>query len=541
MIQSFNYAVGQGIVNGIESISPIEITTPSGKEMVITLANIMIDKPNVPCSSGKGNILDSRLFPRQCIESGTTYKSSLSATIEFCYKHSRSSGTVKQSLGYLPIMVRSNLCNLHGLNPADLVACGEDLNNPGGYFIINGSKKILRLLTAQRRNYPIAISRDTWKQKQKDFTDKGILLTSVAKDETTTTNVLHYLNTGYAKLEFFVNKRPFIIDLVIMLKAFKDINDRELVRTCLAMRGNDTFFIEKIKEMLTDLASQKLFTSSQCQEYIGKSFRPVVKEFVPDWFTDVDVCNLLLEKYVFIHLNDKESKFNFLCSIACKLYAYIAGEAVTESLDVTSMMEAHLSGFLYLKYLKEKLQDMLTSIKWLTIAKMKSEEIDYVLNDADFRKICTRTRKVGPDMESMVTTGNLSSRTGIGLNQQTGLSVVLEGLNRMRDLSHLRAIHRGSYFIEMKTVLPRRLTGEAWGFICPVHTPDGAPCGLLNHLAYNCTIPAHPPAHDEALFVKSALKMLGMVSMSTELVLSGALFYCNNCNNCQWPILPSFP
>ena len=26
------------------------------------------------------------------------------------------------------------------------------------------------------------------------------------------------------------------------------------------------------------------------------------------------------------------------------------------------------------------------------------------------------------------------------------------------------------------------------GFLCPVHTPDGSPCGLLNHLSHLCTI-----------------------------------------------------
>src|ERR1043166_2076912 len=26
------------------------------------------------------------------------------------------------------------------------------------------------------------------------------------------------------------------------------------------------------------------------------------------------------------------------------------------------------------------------------------------------------------------------------------------------------------------------------GFLCPVHTPDGAPCGLLNHLSHSCRI-----------------------------------------------------
>src|SRR5437763_9803234 len=26
------------------------------------------------------------------------------------------------------------------------------------------------------------------------------------------------------------------------------------------------------------------------------------------------------------------------------------------------------------------------------------------------------------------------------------------------------------------------------GFLCPVHTPDGTPCGLLNHLSHTCRI-----------------------------------------------------
>ena len=34
----------------------------------------------------------------------------------------------------------------------------------------------------------------------------------------------------------------------------------------------------------------------------------------------------------------------------------------------------------------------------------------------------------------------------------------------------------------------RKLLPESWGFLCPVHTPDGAPCGLLNHLASMCHI-----------------------------------------------------
>ena len=26
------------------------------------------------------------------------------------------------------------------------------------------------------------------------------------------------------------------------------------------------------------------------------------------------------------------------------------------------------------------------------------------------------------------------------------------------------------------------------GFLCPVHTPDGGPCGLLNHATAHCEV-----------------------------------------------------
>ncbi|GJX91711.1 DNA-directed RNA polymerase I subunit 2, partial [Tanacetum coccineum] len=37
------------------------------------------------------------------------------------------------------------------------------------------------------------------------------------------------------------------------------------------------------------------------------------------------------------------------------------------------------------------------------------------------------------------------------------------------------------------TTSVRKLFPESWGFVCPVHTPDGAPCGLLNQMTASCT------------------------------------------------------
>ena len=40
----------------------------------------------------------------------------------------------------------------------------------------------------------------------------------------------------------------------------------------------------------------------------------------------------------------------------------------------------------------------------------------------------------------------------------------------------------------MKTSSPRKLLPDSWGFLCPVHTPDGGPIGLLLHISEGCEI-----------------------------------------------------
>lgn len=61
-----------------------------------------------------------------------------------------------------------------------------------------------------------------------------------------------------------------------------------------------------------------------------------------------------------------------------------------------------------------------------------------------------------------------------------------------RYLSHFRSVHRGAYFAELRTTTVRKLLPESWGFLCPVHTPDGSPCGLLNHFTAACRIVTEP-------------------------------------------------
>jgi DNA-directed RNA polymerase I subunit RPA2 len=104
-------------------------------------------------------------------------------------------------------------------------------------------------------------------------------------------------------------------------------------------------------------------------------------------------------------------------------------------------------------------------------------------------KIVKRSNEnIGNALEYFLSTGNLVSPTGLDLQQTSGYTVIAEKINFYRFISHFRMIHRGSFFAQLKTTTVRKLLPESWGFLCPVHTPDGSPCGLLNHLAHKCLI-----------------------------------------------------
>lgn len=55
----------------------------------------------------------------------------------------------------------------------------------GGYFIINGLEKVIRMLIMPRRNFPLAMTRHKWKNRGPGFTEygklKGLPATSLQK------------------------------------------------------------------------------------------------------------------------------------------------------------------------------------------------------------------------------------------------------------------------------------------------------------------------------------------------------------------------
>ncbi|KAJ8929577.1 hypothetical protein NQ314_017741 [Rhamnusium bicolor] len=160
--------------------------------------------------------------------------------------------------------------------------------------------------------------------------------------------------------------------------------------------------------------------------------------------------------------------------------------------------------------MNEKLQSWLVGLK-LSILKL-AKAANFTLTSTEIKKAAKYCGGIEYTLESFLATGTVHSVSGLGLMQDKGLTIVAENINRMRYMSHFRAVHRGAFFQEMRTTEARQLLPDAWGFICPVHTPDGAPCGLLNHLTMDCKI-TDVPDDEKVKNIPIVLTEYGMVPL----------------------------
>lgn len=91
----------------------------------------------------------------------------------------------------------------------------------GGYFIINGNERIIRMLIMNKRNYPVAFSRSSFINRGRLFTPHAVQMRCVRDDMHAQTLTLHYLSDGNCTLKFIYHKQEFLIPAYVLLKAMQ--------------------------------------------------------------------------------------------------------------------------------------------------------------------------------------------------------------------------------------------------------------------------------------------------------------------------------
>lgn len=488
-IESFNFAMQDGLQLAVQDLLKEEFQVAKGGPAVkLWYEDFQIAKPS------RDN-LDEKLYPNECREGGFTYNGLCVATIG--YKVGEKVGRLQRTMGKIPLMVKSNKCHLDGMSPAELVKAREEGTELGGYFIINGLEKLIRLICMPKRNFPMAVQRPSWAGKGNYYTQHGVQIRSVRKDQSNQNMTLHYLSNGSCSLRISVFKQEYFIPGILILKALISTTDREIYNSLVRGDVENTFLTDRVEVILREAKSyENMETKEQCLAYLGSSFRIALR--VPERMTDIEVGQFLLDRYIFVHLSPQKNKqkFDMLAFMIRKLYSLASGEIGPDNADSPMNFELLLPGHVYLMFLKEKMQEWLVGVKLILnkLHAMPSAKAGLTWEsdpEGYLRKAMEKNFDLGKKVDYFLATGNLISSTGMGLMQLNGYVVVAEKLNWLRYFSHFRCVHRGAFFATMKTTAVRKLMPESWGFFCPVHTPDGAPCGLINHLTAVCRLITH--------------------------------------------------
>lgn len=207
-------------------------------------------------------------------------------------------------------MVKSNRCHLQHLYPVELIRRHEETEEMGGYFVVNGIEKIIRLLIIPRRNHVTALIRPSFAKRGPTYTQFGCAIRATRPDQTSHTNTVHYLTDGTVMVRFSWRKQEFMVPAMMILKALIDTSDKEIFDALSMGDTENTFLSDRIELLLRGFKSYSLYTREQCLSYLGEKFR-VIMDFDDD-YTDREVGEGVLRKIVLVHLVNRKDKFNFL-------------------------------------------------------------------------------------------------------------------------------------------------------------------------------------------------------------------------------------
>ncbi|RKO96695.1 YOR207Cp-like protein, partial [Caulochytrium protostelioides] len=145
-IDSFNYFCEVDIKNIMRASR--EVRSDVDPTFFLRFRDIRVQKPAV---TDHHTAVGYELTPHECRLRDVTYAGSIFVDIEYV----RGKTLVRQSnieIARMPIMLKSSRCILTGKAPAEVAAAGECPLDPGGYFIIRGTEKVILIQEQLSKN-----------------------------------------------------------------------------------------------------------------------------------------------------------------------------------------------------------------------------------------------------------------------------------------------------------------------------------------------------------------------------------------------------
>jgi DNA-directed RNA polymerase II subunit RPB2 len=375
----------------------------------------------------------------------------------------------------IPILLHSRYCVLYKKPAEFLREAGECIYDQGGYFVVDGSEKVL--ITKQEQAFNTLYLKEQKRHPQVQY------FASIS--------CLHPVSRIVKRVTFFYLRReqtiqvgvPFVrkpIPLFVLFRAMGLTSDKEIMRTIFPdANAEDTKLMEPL--LLPSIAEAYPFLDTYSAiQYI---------KTLTKGFSEAHVIDILRNQ-LFIHTSEKgNARIFFLAECVRNILKRVLNIDSDTDRDDTRYQRCLTAGFLT--------QMMFQSVykNWSkAVAQTIDKEYSYnptLYRGGNFINIFNPGNQNTILRVGQITEGirrSFKGKWGTGMGEEkSGVLQALSRLSYMDFISHCRRAVL-NFDTGMKAPEPRRLHGSQYGFFCTNETPGGASIGITKNLSILTTI-----------------------------------------------------
>jgi DNA-directed RNA polymerase subunit B len=435
-ITSFNEFIEHRMQEIVDEISE----TINNEDFEITLGKIEVGKPKIIEADGSSSLI----MPFEARLRNLTYAAPV--TLELTVKKEDQIDSEIVEIGKIPIMVRSKICNTHGMSKEELVNNYNDPKDPGGYFIIKGNERVMVMAEDLAENQPFIEEDSKGNLRLKLFSLKGTYRIPVIISED---------KEGLLGISF---SRFKDIPAIVILKALGLTKESDIAQYI----GKET---DSVIVSLYEFVN--LATKEDAMMYIAEktNLQGTKKEIL-------DRVKQRIDSYLLPHVGQKKEdrikKALTLCKLIKQFLISKENPDLKTDKDHYANKRVRLSGDLLATLLRVNLGILIRDIQYSLQKSSKRKKFFSI-------KIIAKSTLFSHRVESAIATG---SWTG----ERSGVTQNMDKTNYLAIISQLQRVS-SMLASEQENFLARMLHPTHYGRFCPIETPEGTEIGLRKNLA----------------------------------------------------------
>ena len=451
-IASFNNFIDKELQNIVEENKEIvpTIIPHNVDNFKIRFDKIWVTKPEITEADGSKR----KVYPVEARLRKITYSAPIFIEVSAHINDVQRESFTTQ-IGNLPIMLKSKPCHLNKSNKEELIQRGEDPNDPGGYFIINGTEKVLISIEDLAANKLLVEKNSTGPSEYRGrlFSERGSFKIP---------HTLEKMKDGIFYLTFTRVQR---IPIILIIKALGLLRDEEIVKFVSSERQYDEILLNLLEFV-------EVKTVDDAQDLIAKKIGITQTKEIR-----IERMKEIIDKYLLPHLGVEPQqrilKAYNLCKIIKKYINVSNGELATDDKDHYMNKRLKLSGDLLADLVRVNLKVLIGDLLY---------NFQRIVKRGKFPSIKVIIR------EKLLTQRIYSSMaTGTWVGGRKGISQRIQRLNFLETLSHLQRVV-SPLSASQENFEARELHSTHLGRLCPIETPEGTNIGLRKNLSLLCSI-----------------------------------------------------